>query len=155
MPVLGIPVVGVLWSLAAVLINSGQVSDLGLGWVSAVLLVLPGGMVQTAAVWVGFGAILWAMIRGFGGRLPLLGVLRLMSEAAWPLWIAAPAVAFWVSGPPQLVAVAAVGAIAGLLGFFMSMAKAVMNEAQWSMLQALCVVSFAAVFISSFLYLNV
>ena len=154
MPSLGIPVAGLLWSVATLLINVEQVANLGLNTSSAVLLVLAGGMAQTVAVWVGFSAILWSMVRGFGGRVTLLSILRLISAACWPLWVAAPAIAFWFSGTEYQTLLIALMCSAGLLGFFTITGQGLAKETRWSTGKAILAVGSAVVFISSFVYLT-
>ncbi|MDC0434049.1 hypothetical protein OAM69_00210 [bacterium] len=155
MPVIGIPIAGLIWSVAAIVINAKQVVDLDLELTSVLLLVMVGGMAQTVAVWVGFSAIVWAMVRGFGKRLALLRVLRLTSGASWPLWWGAPAIAFWLSGAESQTPLIAVIGLSGLSGFFVLTAQALAKETEWSTLLSMSAVGASVVFISSFVYLNI
>ena len=151
---MGLPVAGLLWSVVTLLINAEQVATLGLDMSSAVFLVLAGGMAQTVAVWVGFSAILWSMVRGFGGSVALLSILRLISAACWPLWVGAPAIAFWFSGAEYQTLMTALICSAGLLGFFTLIGQGLAIETRWSTGKAMLAVGAAVVFISSFVYLT-
>ena len=120
---LGVPVTGLAWSLGSWLAAIDQIAALRVGLVQSMIYVAIGGIAQTLALWLGFSAVLWAMFRiTTGGRLPLTHMLSLVSSAAPPLWIAAPAAAIVVGSDtlngPLWVAITA-AAVLGTAGFIL------------------------------------
>lgn len=153
MPFFGIPVGAVFWSAATVVINAAQVAELEMPAHLVFFFVLAGGLTQAAAVWIGFSAILWAMVRAFRGQVGLLLILREMSATSWPLWFGVPAMAFWLSGEQYQTFSIVLISLAGLLGFFVLMGRALAREIGWTNPRGFAVVATAVIFISSFIYL--
>lgn len=149
-----VPVTAVLWSTATWLVNAEQIAELEVPTQWAFLFVLAGGVAQTVAVFIGFSAIVWAMVRGFGGNAPLLHVLRLISHAFWPLWFGAPAFAFWSSESTPQSAFAVTVILMSLVGFFILAIQRLAKETAWPVGRAFAVISASIIFVSSFLYLT-
>jgi hypothetical protein len=154
-PMLGIPVVGLLWSLTIVLLNAERLSDLNVQTTDAFLLVSLGGLAQISAIWVGFSAVTWAMIRGFGGRTALLRVLIMVSAASIPLWFGAPLTAYWLFGGDAKSTLIGLAIVTSLLGFIYGLGLLLAQETGWPMWRSLVVLGTAVLFLSSFTYLNV
>lgn len=150
---LGMPVAGLLWSLATLLARSEQVDALGIPKTEAFFYISLGGMAQTLLLWVGFTGVLWAMTRAFGGQIPLLRLMSLVSAASIPLWIGAPATAFWINGPASQSAIAATLAIMSMALFLHTLARGVVTGLNWPLVRALNAVLAASVFLASFAFL--
>lgn len=149
---LGMPVAGLLWSLATLLAQSEQVDALGITKAEAFFYITLGGMAQTLLLWVGFTFVLWAMTRAFGGRIELVRLLLIVSGASLALWAGAPAAVFWIGGGAWATAFAAVCLIT--LAFFLhAITKALSIELSWPMVRATGAVTAASVFLASFAFL--
>lgn len=118
----GVLVLGLMWTLGVALANWDQVRAAELPLGGALLVTAAGGVLTVAGIWVGVGAVTWAMARLLGGKARFTKVLFAVSAAAPPLWIAAPALpaleeAFSTGAAPTLLVVPAILVIAGGLGF--------------------------------------
>lgn len=147
------PMAGLLWSLATLLARSEQVEVLGITMAEALFFVSLGGMAQTLLLWVGFSVVLSAMIRAFGGRLPLLRLMALVSATSLALWVGAPAAAFWVYGLPGQSMIAATIAIFAMVLFLQALTRGVSAELNWPFLRAVGAVSAVSIFLASFVFL--
>jgi hypothetical protein len=150
---LGVPLTGLAWSLGSWLAAIDQIAALRVGLVQSLIYVAIGGIAQTLAFWLGFSAVLWAMFRiTTGGRLPLTQILALVSSAAPPLWIAAPAAAIVVGADtlngPLLVAITAV-AVLGTGGFIVLLVRQLAVAAEKTRARAALAVAATFVFLAS------
>ncbi|MEY8801914.1 hypothetical protein AB9K35_16505 [Leisingera sp. XS_AS12] len=151
--VLGMPVAGLLWSLATLAAHPQDLSGAGISQPEALLLVSLGGLAQTLALWLGFAAVLWAMIRGTGRRLSLIGLVSAVSGAALPLWIAAPAAALWAGAGSENATALAAAALAGAVMFHFSLGRSLSEDLHWSAHHATAVATAASLFLTSVAYL--
>lgn len=110
----GIPLAGLAWSFGVWLGAGDRLAGLEIGPAQALALVSMGGLAQALALWFGFSAVLWAMTRIAGLPLPLPQLLSLVSGAAPPLWLAAPAGALWLSGAATPAGLVFLGGLSGL-----------------------------------------
>lgn len=152
--VLGMPVAGLLWSFATLHARADLVSSAGLSPEHAVLLISLGGLTQTLALWVGFTTVLWAMIRGLGGHLPLLRMATLVSNAALPFWIGAPMAAYWLHGflPGNMLPAGVL--LASLVLFTQGLARLMSMDLGWSLTRSTFALAAALVFLASFTFLS-
>jgi len=152
MPIIGIPVVGLLWSFTVTWLNIEQLATAGLGPTQAFVYIALGGLIQTIAFWAGFSAVLWAMVRAFSGHISFIENFALTSSASWPFWVGAPAVAIWLSsGNP----IAAIIAILGLGAFLYSTSSLLSLRLDWPIPRSIAVTISTAVFLFSFAYLTI
>lgn len=150
-PFLGMPIAGLLWSLASFHIHYAEISALNVEPIEAFLIVALGGTAQTLALWIGFTAVLWAMIRGFGGRLALGQLASIVSACSLPLWIGAPVLAYWMASAwtSAVFGILCVGFLAMFLQFI-SNSLALMLSWTWkrAMITTLSTFGFLISFIS-------
>ncbi len=151
--VLGLPTAGLLWSFATFLAHSEQVEALGVAKSEALFYVALGGMAQTLLLWLGFTVVIWAMTRAFGGRVPLLRLMTLVSASSLALWVGAPAAAFWTNGAPGHTAIAATISLISMALFLHALTRGLSADLHWSFLRAAGAVSAASVFLASFAFL--
>lgn len=147
--VLGIPFTGIGWSLGVFLARMPEIEALDVGPGRALFLIGLGGLSQTLALWVGFSAVSWAMVRVFGGRTSLLSMLVLISTSAMPLWIAAPAAAFWLDSAAPAKPAAFAIAIAGGAGFLALASRTLALRIGWHPLRAGAALAATVVFLAS------
>jgi len=152
MPIIGILVVGLLWSFTVMWLNAEELVSAGLKPTRALVYVTLGGLVQTIAFWAGFSAVLWAMVRAFSGHISFIDNLALTSSASWPFWVGAPATAIWLSSGN---AVAAIIAILGLGAFLYSTSSLLSLKLDWTIPRSMATTVSAAVFLVSFVYLTI
>lgn len=88
---LGVVMLGLCWGLAVAIASRDQILATELPLATALALTCLGGTLTVAGVWLGAGAVSWAMGRLLGGKAGLVRVLLALSAALPPLWIAAPA----------------------------------------------------------------
>jgi uncharacterized protein (DUF486 family) len=150
----GMPVAGLLWSLATLYAEADLIGSLGVPKAEASLIVVSGGMALTFAIWIGFAAVTWAMIRALGGVVPLLALIMMSSGAALPLWIAAPAAAVWHHGTSADSLPMAMIALIGLALFAWLMTTAIAATLCWSVLRAAVTLGGVTLFLASFVYLS-
>lgn len=86
---IGVLILALAWSLGTALRNWGQIQASGLAPGSSLLLVCVGGLMTVAGIWLGVGAVTWAMGRLMGGKARFFKVLLAISAAAPPLWATA------------------------------------------------------------------
>ncbi len=151
---LGMPIAGLLWSLATLHVNSALVTSLDVHPMEAFFTIAVGGMALTLAIWVGFAAVCWAMIRGFGGRVPILSLTTLISRAAPPLWISAIAAVYWLNGMGGNGLFPAIAALVSIALFLQTLARILEVELVWSQTRAVASVGSVAVFLTCFVYLS-
>ena len=151
---LGMPIAGLLWSLATYYAKSDLVASLNVPPLQAFFAIALGGLATIFAMWVGFAAVAWAVIRAFGGSVPILIMTTLISRAAPPLWIAAPAAAYWVNAGTENTAMLALVTLAGLALFLVTLAQLIAAQLGWSQTRATISVFTVAVFLGSFAYLS-
>lgn len=151
--VLGMPTAGLLWSLATLLAHGEQVEALGIAKIEAFFYVALGGMAQTLLLWVGFTGVLWAMTRAFGGRVPLLRLMALVSAASLALWVGAPVATYWINGAPGQTTIAATSALSFMALFLHALTRGLSAELNWPITRAAGAVSTASVFLVSFAFL--
>lgn len=122
---IGVPGTGVAWSVGVWLAAGEHIAELGAGQARALALISVGGIAQALALWVGFCGVLWAMARLARLGLSFPQLLSLVSAATLPLWLAAPAGAFWLSrGATPIDAPLLAGvAFAGSAGFLVLLAR--------------------------------
>lgn len=152
---LGMPIAGLLWSLATLFSKREQVSALGISQAEAFFIVSLGGMAQTIAMWMGFTIIVWAMIRAFGARASLAQLAALVSAASLPFWLGAPAAAYSLKGGSSTATTAALVALVSLAVFLHRLTRGLEAEMSWTVVRASGVVAASVVFITSFIYLAV
>lgn len=152
---IGMPMAGLLWSLATLYAKADIVSSLDVGMTEAFLIVTFGGLALMLAIWVGFAAVAWAMLRALGGTIPLLGLVKMMSNAALPLWLGAPAAALWLDGGFQGSAALAVTALASVAIFTQMLAARIAADLSWSMPRAGAALGLTLIFLTSFVYLSI
>ncbi|ASJ74779.1 hypothetical protein IMCC3135_23550 [Granulosicoccus antarcticus IMCC3135] len=151
---IGIPVTGLLWSLAVVWLNTEQLATAGVLPTQAFMVVALGGLTQTIALWAGFSAVLWAMVRAFGAHLPFTELFTLICSASLPLWVGAPALAYCLYSGKSLVSVAGLISMLSLCAFLYTAARLLAPRLSWSILRSVGAVSSAAIFLFSFTFLN-
>lgn len=149
------PIAGLLWSLATLHAKYDVVSSLDVRPVEAFLAISVGGLALTFALWVGFAAVSWAMVRAFGGQVRLLMLTTLISRAALPLWIGAPAAAYWLHGTRGDGTLWAVLAILSGAVFLQTLASLLADELNWPLTRAMVTVGAVAVFLGCFAYLTI
>jgi hypothetical protein len=93
------------------------------------------------------------MLRAFGGRLSLLTAGARISEAALPLWIAAPAAAFWLAG--AFPTAAALAALASLAFYTRTLSALLSADLGWGLAKAGAAVAGAIIFLASFVFLTI
>jgi len=144
------PIAGLLWSLASFHIHYAEISALNVEPVEAFLIVALGGIAQTLALWIGFTAVLWAMIRGFRGRLALGRLAGIVSACSLPLWIGAPALAYWMASASKSVVfgVLCVGSSAMFLQF---VSNSLALELSWTWKRAMIATLSTLGFLISFI----
>lgn len=152
---LGMPIAGLLWSLATLFAKADVVSSLSVTPSEAFFAIALGGMALTFAMWVGFAAVGWARIRAFGGSVPILVMTTLTSRAAPPLWIGAPAAAYWLNDPSQNGLILAIITLASLALFLQARANLLADALVSSRARAAAGIVSAAVFMGSFAYLSI
>ncbi|WP_206018380.1 hypothetical protein [Roseovarius nitratireducens] len=153
--VLGMPVAGLLWSLATLIARGPEVVALGIPMTEALVYISLGGMAQTLLLWVGFTFVLWAMARAFGGRVAILRLLALVSGSAPVLWAGAPATAYWIYGTAGQTAIAATLCLTALAFFLRGLAKALAIDLGWPASRAAAAVATATIFLASFTFLAI
>lgn len=89
----GVLVLGLAWGLGSALAGWDQVRAAEVPLAGALSAIVLGGTLTAAGVWLGAGAVAWAMGRLLGGRARFLKVLFTVSAAAPPLWFGAPCLA--------------------------------------------------------------
>lgn len=151
------PIVGLLWGLTVFQVNRAEISaeldSVQLSSLQALLFVVVGGLAQTLAFWLGFTGVCWAMIRAFGARIPLLRLSTMISAASLPLWVGAPAAAYWHYTSSQETLFALLSIIS--FGLFLYLvAKLISSELHWSILRALGATLATVVFLVSFITLS-
>jgi hypothetical protein len=151
---LGMPIAGLLWSLATLHAKSALVTSLDVHPIQAFFTIAVGGMALTLAMWVGFAAVCWAMIRGFGGRVPILALTTLISRAAPPLWISAVAAVSWLNGMVGNGLLPAIITLMGIALYLQTLARFLAVELAWSQTRAAASVGSVAVFLTCFVYLS-
>lgn len=152
----GVLLLGVMWSLGAGLAEWDQLRTAELSMLTALLLVIVGGMFTVAGVWLGVSAVAWAMGRLLGGKARLTRVLLAVSAAAPPLWVAAPMGALALAeGVPQSVQILLM-LIAGsaTLGFVILLVAELREVGTCSSSRAWTWVALTIVFCISFLSLQ-
>lgn len=152
---IGMPMAGLLWSLASLYAKSDLVASLDVGMAEAATTVTIGGLALMLALWVGFAAVTWAMVRALRGHLALIALVAMMSNAALPLWGAAPATALWLDGHLQGNAALAFVALTGVAIFLQMFAVRIAIALSWSMSRAAGALGLALLFVSSFVYLSI
>ncbi|MEQ8899747.1 MAG: hypothetical protein RID11_02445 [Roseovarius sp.] len=152
---LGMPIAGLLWSLATLLGNHEQVAALGVSQTEALVFVSLGGTAQTAAIWVGFSIIVWAMIRAFGARASMARVSALVSAEALPFWFGAPALAYSLNCGLPGAKIATLAATVSLALFLYGLTRGLVTEMSWTVIRASGAVAASFIFIASFAYLAV
>lgn len=113
---LGVLGVAIAWSLGVALASREEILATGLPLGSALLITLAAGTFAVAGVWVGVGAVVWAMGRMLRGKAGFVRVLLAVSAAAPPLWVAVPAWSLALSGSANgmsLAALIALGTVGG------------------------------------------
>jgi hypothetical protein len=88
---LGALVLGLVWSMSSAWMHWPAIENADVPLAKALLLVTAGGTLTVCGVWLGMGAVVWAMARLLGARLHILHALLALSAAAPPLWLALPA----------------------------------------------------------------
>ncbi len=152
---LGMPIAGLLWSLATLHAKFELVSSLDVPPIEAFLAISVGGLALTFALWVGFAAVGWAMVRAFGGQIRVLVLTTLISRAALPLWIGAPAAAYWLNGVSENRTLWAVLAVISAALFLQTLASLLADELNWHLSRAAASVGAVAVFLGCFAYLTI
>ncbi|KAF0677109.1 hypothetical protein [Profundibacterium mesophilum] len=150
---LGVPIAGLLWSLATLQARSSEIASLDMSLAEAAFPVTLGGIGLFLALWGGFTGVTWALCRAFGGRLSLLGTGALVSQAALPLWIAAPVAAFWLAGAST--AAAPLAALAGLALYGWTLSGLLSTDLDWSLARAGAATASAIIFLVSFVFLTI
>lgn len=152
---LGVPITGLLWSLATLYAKSAEITALGFQPSEAFLIVSLGGIAQILALWIGFTVVSWAMLRAFSGCVSFLRLSSLISGAAFPLWIGAPTAAYWISSTVQNNKFAGIVTTISLGFFLYALARALAAELNWSFQRAIGAVAVTSVFLASFTFLTV
>jgi len=150
---LGIPVAGLLWSLAVLTLNSAHLTELKVGAIEAFFLVSMGGVAQTAALWIGFSIVAWAMIRAFWGRASLIQLLVRVSETTVALWIAIPVVAYqlYAEEPETALTIIVLG-VSGV-AFLTLLARSLSQDLGWTLARAMAPILSTLIFLVSFVFL--
>ncbi|WP_162497347.1 hypothetical protein [Roseovarius dicentrarchi] len=151
---MGMPIAGLLWSLATLYAKSDLVASLDVPPMQAFLAISVGGLALTFSLWVGFAAVGWAMVRAFGGRIRVLVLTTLISSAALPLWVGAPAAALWLNGAGQNALLWAVIALLSVALFLQTLASLLAAELSWPLTRAMTCVGAVAIFLGCFAYLS-
>lgn len=154
MPMVSIPIVGLLWSLAVVWLNAEELAIAGLQPIEAFMYVALGGLAQTIAFWAGFSAVVWAMVRAFSGRIAFTQLFSLVSSASWPFWVGAPAAAYWLHSDTPLAALAGLIFALSLCAFLYNTSQLLAHNLNWFVWRSLAATSSAAVFLSCFAFLT-
>ena len=152
---IGMPLVGLAWSFGAWLGAGDHLAGLEIGPGEALAVISIGGIAQTLALWLGSSGVLWAMARLAGLALPLPRLLSLVSAAAPPLWLAAPAGALWLAGataPASIVILGALSAL-GLTGFLALLALRLSAASGRPLWRAAGALAGTGIFLASFLTL--
>jgi hypothetical protein len=152
----GVLLLGVMWSLGAMLANWEQLRATELPVAKAFLLIAAGGTLTVVGVWFGVGAVVWAMGRLLGGRARFFAVLLAVSAAAPPLWMAAPLVALALADDQSTHAQLLLASLAGLgvLGFLALLVGRLREVEAFSWHRALGCAALTIVFCASFLSLQ-
>lgn len=154
----GVVVTGMAWSLGNLAAHWTAVQAAEVPLVQSAILVAAGGLAAVFAAWFGAGAATWAAIRALGGRTGLMPVLLAVSAAAPPLWLAAPTAALLLAGAGDAgvaVLFLATAVAAGVALFALRLAERLQDLAQLPPGRAGSCLVLAAVFLTSFVYLQI
>lgn len=152
---LGIPLAGLTWSIGTWFVHQQEIMATGLGITESLFLVALGGLSQMLALWVGFSAVAWAMVRAFGGRIGLFNTLVLTSSSAVPLWLGAPVavIALQADQGENLLAIF-IAILCGVMFVFLASLK-LASALSWSVTRAVLALFATVVFLASFVSLTI
>ena len=146
---LGILLTGLGWSLGIWLANASIIAASGVGNLASFALVAVGGLSQILALWVGFSAVCWAMVRAFGGKISLACALNISARAAFPLCFGAAATALWLYQEGGLTVMAPVLICLSGMAFTALASRALAAETGWHLTRSLLVLAATIVFLAS------
>lgn len=153
----GIVVTGFAWSLGSLAARWDLVMAAGLPLLQSAMLILLGGIAAAVAVWFGISAVVWAMIRVLRGHVAFGRVLLAVSATTPPMWLATPAAALLIAGEPNgpvAVILSAIVSIGGAL-FMSQLAGALRDAATFSTGRSWACIALSAIFVSSFVSLQI
>lgn len=150
----GVAGVGLCWSLGVTWAHWPEVRASGHSLFQAIPLIVAGGTAMILSLWIGAGAVMWAMCRVCGRRVGLGIILLSLSASALVLWIVAP-VAALVLADSVLSTAGLLWAliVAGLLAYCAQVVASLRRSADISTVRAIGCVALTAIFCGSYLSL--